>query len=207
METSFLFGPFTEVLRANGIEDRPTSVKNPQANAICERMHQTVANLLRTITLKHPPTNPQQARDLLDSCLAAASGALRIAIHTTMKISPGAAVFRRDMLLPVESLADWIFIQDNKQDLIDRNNRTENLRRFRKDYEVGDEVLIINKNQGGKLESKTIGPFSILQVHVNGTVTIQRGVYQERINIRRLKPFTREGGECIVPPLQDRQHV
>ncbi len=30
-----------------------TSAKNPQANAICERMHQTVCNILRTLLHPH----------------------------------------------------------------------------------------------------------------------------------------------------------
>ena len=42
------------------------------------------------------------------------------------------------------------------------------------------------------LSERAVGPFVIQQVHVNGTVTIKRSpnVY-ERINIRRLRPYTR----------------
>ena len=35
---------FQTLLQQQGISDKPTTVKNPQANAICERMHQTMAN-------------------------------------------------------------------------------------------------------------------------------------------------------------------
>jgi len=44
---------FTNMLWQNGIQDVPTTTKNPQANAICERMHQTVGNLLRAMTYAH----------------------------------------------------------------------------------------------------------------------------------------------------------
>ncbi|MGH7955212.1 MAG: hypothetical protein ACREOZ_04550 [Gloeomargaritales cyanobacterium] len=118
--------------------------------------------------------------------------ALRIAVHTTLKISPGAAVFHRDMLLPVETIADWELIQHNKQALIDANNRRENLRRFRHDYEIGDQVFVL-QSEKGKLQSRTQGPFEIQRVHTNGTVTILRGAFLERINIRRLKPHHRVG--------------
>ena len=36
------------MLEINGIHDVTTTVKNPQANVICERMHQTMTNRLRT---------------------------------------------------------------------------------------------------------------------------------------------------------------
>jgi hypothetical protein len=46
------------------------------------------------------------------------------------------------------------------------------------------------KYNPSKLEDKAIGPFTIHQVHVNGTVTIQRTPYvRERINIRRIRPY------------------
>ena len=42
----------------------------------------------------------------------------------------------------------------------------------------------------GTLSTRTAGPYTILQVHVNGTVTIDRGHgVSERINIRRVKPY------------------
>jgi len=54
------------------------------------------------------------------------------------------------------------------------------------DYQVGQQVLVLNsKEQPGKLEPQTTeGPFTILQVHVNGTVTIKRDAFTtERINM------------------------
>jgi hypothetical protein len=41
-----------------------------------------------------------------------------------------------------------------------------------------------------KLNAKTEGPYTINAVHVNGTITIQRGPgIEERLSIRRVKPF------------------
>ena len=46
--------------------------KNPQSNAIYERMHQTVTNVLRTLVHTNPPQNMTQARDIIDNALATA---------------------------------------------------------------------------------------------------------------------------------------
>lgn len=42
---------------------------------------------------------------------------------------------------------------------------------------------------GSKLNQPTEGHYRVLLVHPNGTLTIQRGSYQERINIRHLQPY------------------
>ncbi len=39
------------------IKDACTSIKNPQSNAICERMHQTIGNVIRTLLHGEPPQN------------------------------------------------------------------------------------------------------------------------------------------------------
>jgi hypothetical protein len=76
--------------------------------------------------------------------------------------------------------------------MIDENLRRQNLKRRSFDYQVGQQVLILNSDiYPAKLDPTSVeGPFSIIQVHTNGTVTIQRSaVVTERINIRRLRPF------------------
>ena len=41
----------------------------------------------------------------------------------------------------------------------------------------------------GKAKDKNHGPYVVTSVSTNGTVRIQRGSVNERINIRRLTPF------------------
>ena len=65
---------------------------NPQANAICKRMHQTVANILRTLTFANPIQNEQHAQQAVDNSLAIAMHAMQVLVHRTMGISPGAFV-------------------------------------------------------------------------------------------------------------------
>jgi hypothetical protein len=67
--------------------------KNPQSNAICERMHQTVTNVLRTLVHTNTPGNMTQARDIIDDALAIAMHAMQTTIATTLESTPGALAF------------------------------------------------------------------------------------------------------------------
>ena len=59
-----------------------TSAKNPQSNAICERMHQTIGNVLRTLLHGEPPQNIANAKDYVDEALSIAMHAMRVGIHS-----------------------------------------------------------------------------------------------------------------------------
>ena len=110
-------------------------------------------------------------------------------IHQTLQISPGALVFQRDMLLPLPIMANYNLIRERRQATIDENARRANLRCNFKDNIVGEQVLVMLKSLG-TLSTRTEGPYPILQVHVNGTITIDRGNgVTERLNIRRVKPY------------------
>jgi hypothetical protein len=67
--------------------------KNPQHHAICERMHQTVNNVLRTRVHTNPPCNMTQARDIIHDALAHAVHAMQTTVATTLGSIPGALAF------------------------------------------------------------------------------------------------------------------
>jgi hypothetical protein len=192
----FIGGAFQSLLITNGIKPVPTTSKNPQANAVAERMHKTVGDLLRVQLNNDQLNNLQEANLLIDNVLASASYALRSTVHTTLGVSPGALIFQRDMQLNIPVVANYEMIRNRRQARIDYNLERENRRRRFKDYNVGDEVLLI-KDRPDKLETKTEGPFTVQQIHVNGTITILRreGVY-ERVNIRRVKPYNRNEADA-----------
>ena len=55
------------------------------------------------------------------------------------------------------------------------------------DYKVGDEILILLENPT-TLDDRGRGPYSIIQVYANGTVTFQQTMHiTERINIHCIK--------------------
>jgi hypothetical protein len=67
--------------------------KNSQSNAICERMHQTLNNVLRALVHTNPPRNMTQARDILDDALATTMHAMQTTIATTLGSTLGALAF------------------------------------------------------------------------------------------------------------------
>ena len=94
-------------------------------------------------------------------------------------------VFHRDMFLDIPLLSDFRLIQEKRQVTIDDNLRRANLRRRHRDYQARDECLII-QHSPNKLEARKYGPFTIENVHVNGTVTIRRDQHTtERMSIHR----------------------
>jgi hypothetical protein len=75
------------------IKDVCLTSKNPQSNVICERMHQAVTNVLRTLVHTHPPQNMTQARDIIDNALATAMHAMQTTVANTLGSTPGALAF------------------------------------------------------------------------------------------------------------------
>ena len=61
------------MLVLNGIKDETSTIKNPQANAIFERLHQSICNSLRFMLRAHPPINEFQVQNIVDTCFAAVS--------------------------------------------------------------------------------------------------------------------------------------
>ena len=115
---------FDHLCDSYSIKRKPTTVKNPQANAVLERVHQVIlGQKLRTSEIDMANS---VSPDDVDSFLDNAAWAIRSTYHTVLKASPGAAVFGRDMLFDIPFVADWKKIGDHRQSLTDRNNEREN---------------------------------------------------------------------------------
>jgi transposase InsO family protein len=182
--TEFTGWAFQRLINRHGIHGVPTTVKNPQANAICERMHQSITNSLRALLHTNPPQNVESAHLLMDTALQTAAYATRVATHGTLKISPGAMIFQRDMILDIPIIADLELLRQRRQAAIDTNLIRANRRRISHDYQVGDMVLILAYKPDKLQPRVAAGPFPITIVHSNGTVTIQRSpLVSDRINI------------------------
>jgi hypothetical protein len=81
---------FRSLCNTYGIKPKPTSVKNPQANAILERIHAVLVNMLRTSELKVAKmVKPSD----IDVFLSDAAWAICSTYHTVLKTSPGEAIF------------------------------------------------------------------------------------------------------------------
>jgi transposase InsO family protein len=188
--SEFIGFEFQELLDSYGITSSPTTVQNPTANAVLERTHQTMTNMLRTTDLQ---TNDFTMQDeAFEDLVAAVCFALRAGYHTSMKATPTQLAFGRDMFFPTTYVANWHQQRAQALTRMTKEVALENNNRINDDYAVGERVLI-RRDQGGevlgKLARPTHGPFRIIQVFPNGTVRIDCGRYTERINIRRLLPF------------------
>lgn len=74
-------------------------MKNAQSNEICECIHQTVANVLRIMMRTIAITAYQQTKQIIDNALTTYICNKDCSMNHSMKPSPGALTFRRDILL------------------------------------------------------------------------------------------------------------
>ena len=194
----FIGHDFQDMLKNDyGIKRKPITVRNPQANAIVERIHQVIANIIRTFELQ---TNYMDEDDPWIGILSATAFAVRSTYHTTLQKTPGQLVFGRDMIFNIEHLANWEHIRARKQKIIDKNNERENAKRVPHIYKTKDMVMLKIGTEN-KYEQPFSGPHRILKVFKNGTVHLQMGAISDTVNIRRIEPYKQasssiHGGEC-----------
>ena len=124
------------------IKHTPTTVKNPQANSIIERIHQVVMNMVRTTDIDMQDTCEPE---MIDNILSNVGWAIRSTYHTMLGSTPGAAVFGRDMLFDIPYIVDWTDIGRRRQQQVEKSNALENKHRLSYDYKVDDKVLIVKK--------------------------------------------------------------
>ena len=167
-----------------GIKRKPITKRNPQANAMIERIHQTLGNILRTLN-----TQDVDEDDPWAGVLSAAMFALRATYHTTNQATPMQLVFGRDAIMNTTFQADWEHIRQRKQAMIHKNNTRENAKRIPHQYRVGDKVLMDLGDIKTKFDPKYAGPYEIVQVNNNGTVKVRKGAVTETVNIRIVFPY------------------
>ena len=126
----FLGYRFQQHLHRYNIHLKVSTVKNPQSNAVAERLHQTVTNILRSTLYAHPPDNQLEAELLIDMALQKAAYAMCATIHTTLKATPGSLVYQQDMILNIPVVADLLDTTARRQHLIDERTMAENRKRI-----------------------------------------------------------------------------
>jgi hypothetical protein len=182
-------GEFATMVQSDyGVKRKPITTRNPQANSIIERVHQTIGNIIRTFQIGSIDLNEE---DPWSGVLAATMFATRATYHTTTQATPAQLVFGRDAILNTKFDANWKVIRDRKQHAINQNNQKENSKRISHKYQVGDEVLYRNDYLAKFSQDPYDGPYQIVQVNTNGTVRLQMNAVTDTVNIRLLKPYRR----------------
>ena len=93
-------------------------------------------------------------------------------IHPGLGSSHGALAFGRDMFLGIPLIADWLVIQQRREQLVNESLRRQNKIRQFFDYGQGHQVLK-RDHLYMRLGPRTKGPYHIERVHTNGTLTIR----------------------------------
>ena len=134
---------FKPLLQTYGIKAKHISVKNPQANAILERIHQVVGDMLR---LKDLANYDLDSTDPWSEILASVAWAIRSTVHTTLEAPPGQLVFGRDMIFHNTFKANWQAIHARKARAAVKSNIRENSTRSKYTYTVGDYAYVTSTN-------------------------------------------------------------
>ena len=151
-----------------GIEKKLITTRNPQANSILERIHQTIGNMIRTFEVHN---NQLDEDDPWSGILAAIAFATRATIHTTLQQTPSQLVFGRDAILNISHQANWKIINNRKRKLIEKNNLKENRKRKTHVYHVND-LCLIKQDWNKKYDPSYKCPYTITKVNNNVTVNV-----------------------------------
>ena len=178
---------FTKLVKEEyGAIKKVITKRNPQANAIIERVHQTIGNLVRSFEVHHMEDIDE--KDPWSGILTAVAFAVRSTIHTTLQATPAQLVFGRDSMLNIPFTADWKMIQMRKQKLIEQNAAKENAKRLPYKYQVGDQVKILQEQKTKYGQNFYKGPYQVVRVG-RATVTVDEGKITDVYNIRQVKPY------------------
>lgn len=180
---------FSEMVEQDyGVKKKPITKRNPQANAIVERVHQTIGNMIRSFQMGSNEEVDEE--DPWSGILSAVAFAVRATVHSTTRATPMQLVFGRDAIFNVQHIADWQFVKERKQRLIDLNNKRENAKRLPYTYVVGQRVLVKAAQSTKYGTDAYLGPFTVDSVNPdNGTVRVNEGAVTDTYNIRNVTPY------------------
>lgn len=184
--TEFMAEFATTCKNEYGITTRPITARNPQANSIIERVHQTIGNIIRTMEIYDQDLDKDNP---FGGLLSATMFAVRSTYNTTTQATPMQLVFGRDGMFNIPFKANWDYIRQRKQTIINQNNQKENKRRIQHDYQVGDKILVKNYSKAKYGQAPYVGPFRIVQVNDNGTLRYRKDNFTDIVNIRNAVPY------------------
>ena len=122
-----------------GIKTKPSPPGNSQANANIERIHQVLGNLVHTYNLQETYV------DDADPCMgipATAAFAVRSTYHRTIQKSPVQLVLWRDMIPPIDHIANLRYICQREKMQIEKDVIRKKITRTDHYYRIGDKAMV-----------------------------------------------------------------
>ena len=130
---------YTPLLKDFDIKYVLTKIKNRQANASVQWLHQVILNILVT---KYINNKVFEYIDTWVETLSSISWVVRASYRRTIQAMPGQAFFGRDMIFNLASVIEWRVITALKQRQVDIDNVLENARQVTHDYAIGNQVYV-----------------------------------------------------------------
>ena len=124
-----------------GILCNSITIRNPQANAIVERLHQTIGNIMHTFNIQEMGLDNENP---WEGILSSTVFAIWSTAHTTTQHTSSQLVFGRDAILNINQEANWQLVEQHIQALINKADKKENRQRHSHVYHAEDKVLLKN---------------------------------------------------------------
>ena len=112
--------------------------------------------------------------------LVAAALKVLYTYHQTKGKSPGQLVFGQDTILPINHMANWIYIRQLKQAQIEKYIIRENSTIIEYNFRVGDQITL-RKKSGYKYETRFKVPYEHFQTWTNGSATLHTRAVTTRV--------------------------
>ena len=168
----------TNLCAGYGIKTSQTTAYSATANSICERAHGTINQILRTINVDNWYNNLQSI-----------AFAMRASVNKSLQTTPAHLVFGLDLILPLYNDSKNPGINTQVQKDLNRRNKSQVDHLFKEN----DLILLrkVDRDLKNKWDAKQEGPYTIKEVHMNNTITIDKFGYLERVNIGKVIPWKR----------------
>ena len=152
---------FREMIIINVIIEKPVTSSDPQANAILEKVHETVGDILHTFKVQSMVLDDENPWDAI---LASTMLALRATLYTSTKYSSAQLMFGRDTIINQRHCVDWERNRKREQVLINKGNEHENRNQINHIYKQGRKLLLKNAWKTKFNQDDYLGPYYHRQV-------------------------------------------
>ena len=108
------------IINDYGITVKPITPRNPQANAILEKVNQIIGNILLTFKVQNMVLDD---KNLWDGIMASTMFTLTATVHIATQYTPAQLIFGHDSIINLRHDVDCEIIRKQKQDLINEGNK------------------------------------------------------------------------------------